>query len=223
MALNETRTEVAYHRLRTDILSGALAPGAPLQFAQLRETYSASMGVLREALTRLASEGLTISRSQQGFRVVDLTLKDLNDLTDSRVVIETAVLRESIRCGDLEWETGVVSAHHRMERTEKHIDWDENSVTEAWSQAHQKFHTTLLSAAPNRRLMGFAESLRAASEMYRRWSMPYEAVKRDVSAEHRKIMDLALNRQADEASAALAEHLSYTRDLIVQGNAGHRQ
>lgn len=218
MPESETRTEVAYHRVRTDILSGMLEPGAPLQFAQLRETYGASMGVLREALTRLASEGLAVSKSQQGFRVVDLTLKDLNNLTESRILIETAVLQDAIRNGDIEWETRVVSSHHRLEKTPKHINDDANSVTDDWAKAHQQFHMALLSSAANTRLMGFAESLRVVAEMYRRWSIPFEATKRDVDTEHRDIMRLALNRDVDGASAALTQHLSFTRDLIVKGN-----
>lgn len=223
MTVSETQTELTYHRVRADILNGHLAPGSALQFAHLRESYGASMGVLREALTRLAAEGLAVSRAQLGFRVVDVSLKDLNDLTDSRVLIETVVLRDAIQHGDLDWEAGIVSAHHRLERTEKHVCGDENTVTEDWARAHQGFHFALLSAAPNTRLMSIADGLRAAAELYRRWSMPYEEVKRDVDAEHRMLMDLALARKTGSACNALAQHLSFTRDLIVKGTEGARQ
>ena len=223
MTVSETQTELTYHRVRADILSGHLAPGSALQFAHLRESYGASMGVLREALTRLTAEGLAVSRAQQGFRVVDVSLKDLDDLTDSRVLIETTVLREAIRHGDLDWEAEIVSTHHRLERTEKHIDGDQNTVTEDWARAHQGFHLALLSAAPNTRLLSIADGLRAAAELYRRWSMPYEEVKRDVDAEHRALMDLSLTRQADAACEALSHHLSFTRDLIVKGTGEARQ
>lgn len=223
MAGSETQSELTYHRLRADILGGHLAPGAALQFAQLRESYGASMGVLREALMRLTAEGLAVNRSQQGFRVVDLTLKDLDDLTNSRVLIETAVLRDAVEQGDLDWEAGIVSAHHRLERTPKHIDGDEHSVTDAWARAHQEFHAALLSAAGNQRLMNIANSLRAAAELYRRWSMPYERVKRDVDAEHRELMDLALGRKPEDACEVLAQHLSFTRDLILNGTRSTRQ
>lgn len=223
MTVAETQTELTYHRVRADILNGHLAPGSALQFAQLRETYGASMGVLREALTRLTAEGLAVSRAQQGFRVVDLSLKDLNDLTDSRILIETAVLREAIAHGDLDWETGIVSAHHRLERTEKHVGGDEHTVTEDWARAHHGFHLALLAAAPNGRLMAIADGLRAAAELYRRWSMPYENVKRDVNAEHRALVEFSLARNADAACEALANHLTFTRDLIVKGTECPRQ
>ncbi|MEM6623950.1 MAG: GntR family transcriptional regulator [Pseudomonadota bacterium] len=223
MTASETQTELTYHRLRADILNGQLRPGSALQFAQLRETYATSMGVLREALTRLAAEGLAVSRAQRGFRVVELSLKDLNDLTDSRVLIETAVLREAIDRGDLDWESRIVSSFHRMTRTEKHVGGDENTVTDDWAQAHQSFHFALLSAAPNARLMAIADGLRASAELYRRWSMPYETTKRDVDAEHRALMELALARKSDEACEALAGHLSFTRELIVKGTGSARQ
>ncbi|MEM9044794.1 MAG: FCD domain-containing protein [Pseudomonadota bacterium] len=223
MTASETQTELTYHRLRADILNGNLQPGSALQFAQLRETYAASMGVLREALTRLTAEGLATSRAQQGFRVVEVSLKDLNDLTNVRVLIETAALREAVAYGELDWESDIVSAYHRMTRTEKHINGDENTVTDDWAQAHQVFHFALLSAAPNTRLIAIADGLRASAELYRRWSMPYETVKRDVDAEHQELMELALARQSNEACDALARHLSFTRELIVKGTESARQ
>ena len=220
MAGGETQTDRAYHSLRNDILTGALTAGSSLQFAQLRENYGHSMGVLREALARLTAEGLAIKKSQHGFRVVELTIKDLNDLTDSRILVETEVFKDSIRHGDLDWETSVVSAHHKMERTEKNIDGDPSTVTDAWASAHQAFHVALLAAGRNERLKTYAESLRASAELYRRWSMPFEVDPRDVSAEHTALRDLAVARDVDGAAKALTQHLSFTRDLIVRGTQG---
>ena len=223
MTATQTQTDRAYESLRNDILSGALAAGSTLQFAQLRASYGHSMGVLREALTRLAAEGLAIKRAQHGFRVVDLTLKDLNDLTESRILVETAVLRDAIQHGNIDWESAIMSAHHKLERTEKHINDDPHSVTDDWAIAHQAFHMALLSAAKNERLKTYAEGLRASAELYRRWSMPYEIKPRDVDAEHRALRDLAVARNAQSACDVLAKHLSFTRDLIVQGKAGGGQ
>jgi len=221
MATTETQTDRAYASLRNDILSGALAAGSTLQFSRLRESYGHSMGVLREALTRLSAEGLAVKRAQHGFRVVELTLKDLNDLTESRILVETAVLKDAIEHGDLDWESVIISSHHKLERTEKHIDGDPLSVAEAWAVAHQSFHMALLSTARNARLKGYAETLRASAELYRRWSMPFEVVPRDVDAEHRALRDLTVARNVDAACEALAEHLSFTRDLIVRGQRDH--
>jgi DNA-binding GntR family transcriptional regulator len=63
-----------------------------------------------------------------------------------------------------------------------------------------------------------AMSLRATAEVYRRWSMPFEIVPRDVPAEHQELVDLALARDAEGGEAALRRHLELTRDLILDGS-----
>lgn len=218
-----TRTEQVYRRIKADILGGRVEPGTALPFARLKDDYGASMGVLREALMRLTAEGLTVNQPQFGFKVISLSLTDLADLTETRCTIEGMVLTDAITNGDLEWETRVLSAHHRMERTQKFESGDGPAVTAAWAQAHQEFHEALLSGARSQRMQTIASNLRAAAEVYRQWSIPFEVVKRDVSAEHREIMELALARKADEAAAALVRHLSATRDLILKGTQTPQQ
>ncbi len=212
-----TRTEQVYRRLKADILGGRVEPGSALPFAKLKDEYGASMGVLREALMRLSAEGLTVNQPQFGFKVISLSLEDLADLTETRCMIEAMVLTDAVTNGDLDWETRVLTAHHRMERTAKFEDGEGSAVTLLWAQAHQEFHEALLSGARSQRMQAIAANLRAAAEVYRQWSIPFEVVKRDVSAEHREIVDLALARKADEAAAALVRHLSATRDLILRG------
>ncbi len=217
MDASGTRTEQVYRRLKADILGGKVEPGSALPFARLKDDYGASMGVLREALMRLSAEGLTVNQPQFGFKVISLSLADLADLTATRCMIESKVLKDAVTHGDLEWETRVLSAHHRMERTQKFDTGDGSAVTAAWAQAHQAFHKALLSGARSQRMQAIAANLRAAAEVYRQWSIPFEVVRRDVSAEHREILDLALARDAEQAAAALVRHLSTTRDLILKG------
>lgn len=223
MATNQTRTEEVYHRIKADILGGQIEPGSQLPFAKLKTDYGASMGVLREALMRLTAEGLTVNQSQLGFKVMTLSLEDLVDLTETRCTIESLVFKDAIRNGDIDWEARIVSAHHRMERTPKHDPEEGSPVTAAWAKAHHDFHMALLSAAKSKRLIGIAESLRAAAEVYRRWSMPFEVVKRDVTAEHQELVDLALRRDAEAAAISLTRHLQLTKNLILKGVAGGRQ
>ena len=59
--------------------------------------------VVREALTRLAEQGLAVATPQRGFRVRELSVDDIAGLTESRVQIESTALRLAIERGDVQW------------------------------------------------------------------------------------------------------------------------
>jgi DNA-binding GntR family transcriptional regulator len=166
----DTRAEAAYARMRADILTGRLLPGQRLLTAELTARYGASVGALREGLSRLAEQGLVTSEPRHGFRVKPVDREDLIHLTDARKAIESLVFRRSLEAGDLAWESRLVAAHHVLDGTPQLSDEDPRRVNEAWAAAHSTFHSVLLEACPNGRLRDIASGLRDAAELYRRWS-----------------------------------------------------
>jgi DNA-binding GntR family transcriptional regulator len=74
-------SEVAYQRLRADIVSGALEAGKPLRLEALRQRYGLSFLPLREALMRLQSERLVLSTALRGFSVTPLSCAEMQDAT----------------------------------------------------------------------------------------------------------------------------------------------
>ena len=85
-------------------------------------------------------------------------------------------------------------------------------VSDDWESAHGAFHRAVIAGCGNARLVEITDGLRDCAELYRRWSGPRDP-ERDVSGEHRRILDAALARDGDEAAAALRDH--YTRTLAV--------
>ena len=205
-----------YAELRADILGGRQRPGARLPFAELTARYGASMGVVREALNRLAAEGLVEAEPQFGFRVVPLSVADLKHLTDARVAIEALVLGQAVENGGVGWEGDVLAAHHRLERTPQRADDDPSRLSDDWTDAHAAYHHALLAGCPNPRLLGIAESLRDAAELYRQWSVPLAHARRDIAGEHRAILDAVLALDTDAATAALASHIQNTTDVLLE-------
>jgi DNA-binding GntR family transcriptional regulator len=216
MASSSTRGEVAFLDLRRDILSGRLLPGQKLQFSDLSARYTTSVGALREALSRLAEQGLVISEPQQGFRVVPVSPDDLQDLTAARVEIETMALRRALASGDLAWEARLVAANHILEGTQQLSDDDPRQVTDEWTAAHQHFHDVLLEACEIRRIKEIAASLRDAAELYRRWSRFIGSERnRDIPGEHEEILRAALKRDVDGAIKLLVQHIEYTTNAVL--------
>ena len=210
-----TRVERVYAQLRADVLAGRQRPGARLPFAELTARYQASIGVVREALTRLATEGLVESEPQYGFRVTPLSVADLEHLTAARTAIETLVLGQAVEHGGVGWESEVLAAHHRLERTPQRAADDPDRLSDAWTAAHATYHHTLLAGCPNPRLRAIADSLRDAAELYRQWSVPLTRTDRDIDGEHRAVLDAVLAHDADAATAALATHIQHTADLLL--------
>jgi DNA-binding GntR family transcriptional regulator len=216
---SQTRADEVYRRLRSEILTGRLAPGVRLPFAELSQRYDTSTGVLREALPRLVEQGLVVSKPQIGFRVVSVSPQDLRDLTQARVAIESLALRQSVEQGDLAWEADILAAHHTMRRLPTHTA--DQAANDVWLDAHAVFHSTLLQGCPNARLTKIAGMLRDSAEVYRCWSAQFGQHDRDFAGEHVRILDAALARDADEAAAALSEHIELTTENLLRTLAGN--
>jgi DNA-binding GntR family transcriptional regulator len=216
---SRTRNEAVFLEIREDILSGVLQPGSRLRFADMCERYRTSVGVVREALSRISEQGLAKAEPQLGFSVIPVSIRDLRDLTDARCDIEGQTLRYSVMDGDLTWESSIVAAHHRLVRTPMRVG-DDQAFNKDWSVVHKHFHTVLLDGCGNMRLKSIALSLRDAAEVYwRAAARPVGSGQRDVVAEHRQIVDAAVNRDADAAVAALVHHIRATTDYIIEHSA----
>jgi DNA-binding GntR family transcriptional regulator len=213
-----TRTDDVHAWLRADILAGRRRPGDRLKFPELCVQFDASVGVIREALTRLEEQGLVHSEAHQGFEVIRLSLDDLNSLTDARVEMEGLVLRRAVQEGDIAWEGAVVSAHHVLERTALLEEAGPSRMSDSWAAAHAAFHEILLNGCGNGRLRALAQSLRDEAELYRRWSVPLgDSPPRDLAAEHQALMEACLARDADLAVARLTAHINRTTDQLTSG------
>src|SRR3954463_13665214 len=111
--------DAAYSRLRADILGGELLPGMKLKLEALRARYDVSVNTLRETLSRLTADGLVEAEGQRGFTVVPATLADLIDITQTRRLLECHAARLSVECADLEWESRLVAAYHKLSKAEE--------------------------------------------------------------------------------------------------------
>lgn len=214
-----TLADRAYAALREDVLAGRLAPAARLKLAELQAAYGLGISPLREALMRLAAEGLLRAEGQRGFTVGAVSLEELRDLTATRVRLETGALRDAIARGDEEWEAGVVASFHRLTRTPLPTDAAAFEAANLWERRHRAFHHALVAACGSPWTLRLAGQLADQTERYRRARLlavrPRAALARDVDAEHRKIMDAALARDADEAARLLGAHLARTADFVA--------
>lgn len=212
-----TETTLLTERLREDIVTGAIAPGAKLKLVPLAKRYEATRSPLREAALRLTGEGLVASQDQRGFWVVPISQADLLDVTQTRQRIEVLALQDAIAHGDLAWEGKVMAATHTLERVTDH---DNSPEARALFQRHHRaFHEALVAACPSAYLIDFRERLFTLTERYRNLAADSYAKgigSRDVAAEHRAIAEATVARDASTACALLADHLGTTAAQLVE-------
>ncbi|NMG43022.1 FCD domain-containing protein [Aromatoleum toluvorans] len=212
----KTLVEAAYKRLRRDIIEGMHPPGEKLRVEHLKEQYDVGAGTLREALLLLVTDALVVGQGQRGFRVAPISLADFEDITRTRVLLETEALRQAIARGNEEWEAGLVGAFHRLSRAEQKLAEHDPGATEDWEKRNRAFHEALIAACPSRWIRHFQHILYQQSERYRRISLFRQPIPRDIHAEHQALVDATLARDATRATSILSEHILRTLDAVKQ-------
>jgi DNA-binding GntR family transcriptional regulator len=196
----------AYDHIRTDIVFGRLAPGLRLRLDRLAEAYGASVSTLREILSRLSSEGLVIAEGQRGFQVAPVSSAGLEDVAAMRLLLETHALLLSFAAGDLEWESRVVAAHHKLASMERRMLAGDQEDTVLWKRYDREFHQALIDACGSLTLLDLYGGV---FDQYLRYQMVAVVFRGEIAAEeHRMLLDCALTRNADEAGAVLAQHVN---------------
>jgi DNA-binding GntR family transcriptional regulator len=191
-----------------------LAPGTKLRFDDLRKAYGVGLSPLREALSRLAENRLVVATGQRGFRVPTVSVQEIADIAMVRKEVEGFALRHSISNGDDTWEARVVAARHKLALVEKA---GKKVAEDLWERRHREFHYTLVSACRSPCLLHLQALLSDQFDRYRRLSAQARLPNAPRSLIHQKILDAALNRDADTAVKLLADHIDEATRLIVAG------
>jgi len=211
----KTQSERAYGMIRERILSGDFEPGLKLRVERLRESLDIGASPLREALSRLTSEGLVMLEGQRGFRVAPISLNALKDISRVRKLLEGEAVRLAVEAGDEAWEAAVVSAFYRLEKAEQRLQDGEADFAEV-EQRNRAFHDAIVAGAQSPWLQRMRGLVYDQHERYRRLSKQHMGRMRDVQREHRAILDAVLARDVDAAVAASCRHIDNTVDGLVK-------
>jgi GntR family carbon starvation induced transcriptional regulator len=210
-----TLNTAMFERLREEILTGKLLPGQRLKVSLLAQTHDVSLNVVREALSRLAGEQLVEIEPQHGFTVRGLSAEDLIDLVRQRAIFEGIALRQSIARGDLEWQSKVVAAHHRLSHTPVALAAEPTKLNPEWLARHEDFNFVMMQACGSARLLQIVRQLAEAAAMYHRALLPAVSKSSELESEHAALLKAILDGDADMAVVVLTHHLEQTRDMML--------
>ena len=205
-------SKVASHRiadrLREQILSGALAPGARIRQEEVASALGASRLPVREALRILQSQGLVEIRANSGAWVSQMDLDECQVTYKMRERLEPLALAESIP--NLTPET-LEQLDQLQERIEANNDLAE------FLRLDRQLHLLTYAGNPYRELGELIERLWNTTQPYRRAYVQRSGHHRDwvINAEHRLLLDAIRRSDTQEAERILAGHIRRTRLALV--------
>lgn len=203
-----SRQEFAYARLRADIVNGLISPGAPLQEAALSSRLGISRTPLREAIRRLAEEGLVEVLPYRGARVTNLDVRRLEDLFDLREAIEGMVARLAA--------TKMRPAEVVRSRQSLRAGLRDLARRPAYRAPAFDFHREVLRSAGNSELTDAARRLYARLLLARTISGAFQERAGEAAREHLRILRAIARRDPDAAERLMRRHIRRSRENLLR-------
>jgi DNA-binding GntR family transcriptional regulator len=198
---NLTLWQRVYDHLREEILAGHLKPGAELAEVALSEQLGVSRGPLREAIGRLAAEGLVTVRPRRGAVVRSLSKEEFLELYQVREALETMAVRLAVpRLAADDYAT----LQGLIETMARHAERGE--VAEFF-EANVAFHGHLFAASGNEKLVELYRQLLGQMGRYRLRSLTLRGNLQRSVAEHAAILRAAKRGDAERAAHLMSEHV----------------
>jgi DNA-binding GntR family transcriptional regulator len=196
--------------IRHSIIVGRLRPAEPLSISDLASDLGVSHSPVREALQRLASQGLVELRPARSAIVAPLCVDDLEDIYRVRKMLESDTAARA--CPRLVAEDIAV-----LERELELLGAHPVDSEEFWTH-HDRFHTALMQPALSPRLERLIQQHWHAAERYIRVAYADSDVFRDRSPEerHRPLLKAAKSGKESVMRKALLEHLEMNEREITE-------
>jgi DNA-binding GntR family transcriptional regulator len=154
-------------RLRSAILAGAIAPGAPLVETTLATQFSVSRGPLREALRQLVEEGLLVTVPYTGTHVISLSVEDVREIYSMRITLERFAFEHA-------WDKRDAAFRRELIRRKDALTASIDSGDDAGSiLAELELHGLVYEAGGHRLLQRTWQSLRGRLQLY--WAAHHRA------------------------------------------------
>lgn len=208
-----TSAERALATLRDLIMGGDLAPGARLGEVELAERLRVSRTPVREALSRLAAEGLVESVPNRGARVVTWTVDELEGVFDLRSVLEPQLTAHAVPNAGPADVDALEALAQRMHEVGTPGPWQD---LDALVPLNRAFHDRLVALAKHPTL---ATALAAAIHppIVRRNFLIYdEASLRRSLAHHGEIVAALRAGDPEWARAVMTSHIANARAVMVR-------
>ena len=197
-------------QLRTMIISGELADGAPLKQDALAATLGVSRIPVREALARLERDGLAASFPHRGYVVTGLSRSEIEELFGLRILLEPELIGAAIprmSPADLDAVAATLEAYNAaIDRTDAASLGEQNI----------RYHMALYAPADRRRTLEIVRGLLVNTDRYARLVLTLQAGVEHARAEHTELLELCRQKAVSQAVTLTRNHIERARANLLE-------
>jgi len=212
IVINSTIQEQVYQVIRHEVVNRVYHEGEQLKEADLAQRFNVSRSPVREALHRLAGDGLLTIIPNRGIFVKEMDEKYIIDVLDLRSLLERRAIEHSPQ-----HLTEAVKAELRNMRAQM-SSLLENTDTDLNRNADldTAFHNLIMGLNDNTFISEVAAKISALNSMFRNISLRKDERAMESQREHIEIIDAMLSGDVDKAITCYRAHIKGTKDRVME-------
>jgi DNA-binding GntR family transcriptional regulator len=207
---NESRLlrDEIYAELRADMITCRLAPGTELRESALAERFGVSKSPVRDALMRLATEGLVVILPRQGYLVSSVSVTDVEDMFHLREALERACIERVVRR----------ASDEDLEQLDRFRTYDEALWEGGFVHYNREFHYAVARIAGNARMRDYLLAL--IDQMERAVRISVSSLRKDdpqsLVNEHRELIDALQAHDLTRAQRLSSRHVTTAGKRVMR-------
>lgn len=195
--------------LEAAVVAGELTPGTIYSAPALAERFGVSATPVREAMLDLAGEGFVEPVRNRGFRILEMSEEDLDQISQIRLLVEVPTIRQvagrltPAKIRALESAGKAIEDAASKGDLIRYLDWD------------RRFHAELISTLGNPRLTDLVDRLRRQARLFGLKRLADNGQLVASAEEHRAMLRSLLDGDVATTERKMAEHIGHTRGIWV--------
>lgn len=199
-----------YQIIKEDICNGVYSPGQWLQEAELSAKLQVSRSPVREALRMLAADGLVVEYPNRGVFVKDFTIKDIEDIFDLRIILESYAIRHSGKNMSTAYIEKLLASMNLLTRFHQ-----ENNLQE-YIREDTHLHQIMIELGGNELVTDVYQRVYSMVQQFRIYSLISKQRFDKSVEEHTEIIQNLLAGNSKEADRLNQMHLALAREKIIE-------
>ncbi|MCF8151824.1 MAG: GntR family transcriptional regulator [Burkholderiaceae bacterium] len=212
----EPFADKAYRELRARILDNSMPSGEQYTEDELASMLDMSRTPTREAMLRLAGEGLVEVRPRHGMRVKPVSVVDMREIYEVLTALESTAA--ALAAARTDQGDSIKQLRHAISEMDAALKLDD---LKAWARADEQFHTLLVAAAGNARLSELVQTYVGQSHRVRMLTLRLRAKPVMSNRDHEAVVDAVEAHDAKRAREIHFSHREQSGKMLVELLVGH--